>query len=315
MVSPSSRRLTIAYLRQHWRYSERGACRLLGQARSTLRYLARERDGEQGLLKSILELTAKHPRYGYRRITTLLRRSGRPVNRKRVHRLWKREGLRVPVRQCKKRRLGQSANGILRRRAEYVNHVWSYDFVFDETEDGGTLKMLPILDEFSRESLAIEVQRSITAVDVIRVLEQLFEERGEPDFLRSDNGPEFIAKAIQDWLKERKARTLFIAPGAPWENAYSESFNSRFRDELLDRELFTSLLEAQVLVEQHRREYNEYRPHSRLGGKTPAEFAEAWRASNHADQSKSDAHTSPRIDDLGLGRVSSTPELAGDGLS
>lgn len=315
MVSPSSRRHTIGYLQEHWQYSERGACRLLDQARSTVRYATRERDGERGLLERILELTAKHPRYGYRRITTLLRRSGCPVNQKRVHRLWKREGLRVPVRQCKKRRLGQSANGILRRRAEYVNHVWSYDFVFDETMDGGTLKMLPTLDEFSRECLAIEVQRSITAVDVIRVLERLFEERGEPEFIRSDNGPEFIANAIQEWLKKRKAKTLFIAPGAPWENAYSESFNSRFRDELLDRELFASVLEAQVLVEQHRQEYNEYRPHSALGDKTPAEFAEAWRASNHEDQSKSDAHTSPRIDDLGLGRVSSTPELPGAGLS
>jgi putative transposase len=300
-------------LRAHWHYSERGACRLLGQARSTQRYMMRERDGERGLLERILELTAKHPRYGYRRITTLLRRSGCPVNRKRVHRLWKREGLRVPVRQCKKRRLGQSANGILRRGAEYVNHVWSYDFVFDETMDGGTLKMLPVMEEFGRECLAIEVQRSIKAVDVIRVLERLFEKHGEPDFIRSDNGPEFIAKAIQEWLKERKAKTLFIAPGAPWENAYSESFNSRFRDELLDRELFASVLEAQVLVEQHRLEYNEYRPHSALDGKTPAEFTTAWRASNHVERSKSDAAT--RVEHLDLDKVSSTKKPGGAGLS
>lgn len=192
---------------------------------------------------------------------------------------------------------------------------WSYDFVFDETENGRALKILPVVDEFSRRCLTIEVGRSITAEHVIRVLERLFEEYGEPEYIRSDNGPEFIAKAVQSWLKKRGAKALYITPGSPWENAYSESFNSRLRDELLDRELFTSEAEARVLLEDHRREYNEGRPHSSLDGKTPAEFVEAWRASNHVEQSESDAHRRPRIDDLDPGRVSSTPELAGAGLS
>jgi putative transposase len=238
-----------------------------------------------------------------------------PVNRKRVHRLWKREGLRVPKRQKKKRRMGHGENGIMRRKAERLNHVWSWDFIWDQTEDGRMLKILPIVDEFSRTCMTIEVGRSITASRLIRVLERLFAEYGEPEFMRSDNGPEFIAKAIQAWLKRRGAKTLYITPGSPWENAYSETFNSRLRDELLDRELFTSETEARVLLEDHRKYYNEERPHSSLGYKTPAEFADAWRASNHADWSRSDAQRSPRTDDLGLGRVSSTPELAGAGLS
>jgi transposase InsO family protein len=237
------------------------------------------------------------------------------VNRKRVHRIWKQEGLRVPKRQRKKRRLGHGENGIVRRKSERPNHVWSYDFVWDQTEDGRMLKILPVVDEFSRSCLTIEVARSITAADVIHVLDRLFEEHGEPEFIRSDNGSEFIAQAVQKWLQERGAKTLYITPGSPWENAYSESFNSRLRDELLDRELFTSEAEARVLLEEHRLQYNEERPHSSLGGKTPVEFMEAWRASNHVDRAKSDAQRSPRIDDLDLGRVSSTPELVGAGLS
>jgi transposase InsO family protein len=248
-------------------------------------------------------------------VTVLIRRSGWLVNRKRVHRLWKKEGLRVPSRQRKKRRLGHGENGILRLRAEHPNHVWSYDFLFDETEDGRALKILPVLDEFCHQSLTIEVERSITAQYLIRMFEQLFEEHGEPDFIRSDNGPEFIAKVLQDWLAKRGSKTLFITPGSPWENAYSESFNSRLRDELLNGELFTSLAEARVLVKNYAREHSEERPHSSLGNRTPAEFAKAWRASNHADEPRSDAHRSPRTNDLDLGKVSSTPEFAGVGLS
>ena len=314
-MSPSSRRRAAQHACTQWKISERRSCRLVGLARSTHRYEARTRLGDAGLLKRIHEIVTKHPRYGCRRVTTMIRRSGWLVNRKRVHRLWKQESFRVPPRQRKKRRLGHGENSVVRCRAERPNHVWSYDFVWDETEGGRRLKILPVVDEFSRECLAIEVSRSITAAQVIRVLERLFEEHGEPEFIRSDNGPEFIADAVQKWLEKRGAKTLYIAPGSPWENAYSESFNSRLRDELLDRELFTSEAEARVLLEAHRQEYNEERPHSGIGGRTPAEFMEAWRASNHADSSKSDAHRSPRIDDLGLGRVSSTPELAGIGLS
>jgi transposase InsO family protein len=287
----------------------------MGLARSTNRYEVRRQHADVDLLKRIQEITAKHPRYGCRRVTTVIRRSGWLVNRKRVHRLWKREGLRVPTRQRKKRRLGHGENGIMRLKAERPNHVWSYDFVWDQTEDGRMLKILPVVDEFSRRCLTIEVGRSITATRVIRVLERLFEEYGEPEFIRSDNGPEFIANAVQAWLTARGAKTLYITPGSPWENAYSESFNSRLRDELLDRELFTSEVEARVLLEHHRQEYNEQRPHSSLGGKTPAEFTAAWRASNHAERSESDAEAVSGNDDLRLGSVSRNPELAGAGLS
>lgn len=315
MVSPSSRRRAVLHVCAEWRLSERRCCRFLGLARSTYRYKAQKPSSDEGLLKQIHAIVAKHPRYGCRQVTRLIRRSGWLVNRKRVHRLWKQEGLRVPSRQRKKRRLGHGENGIVRRKAERPNHVWSYDFVWDQTEDGRMLKMLPVMDEFSRRCLTIEVARSITATHVVRMLERLFEKYGEPEFIRSDNGPEFIAKTVQVWLATRGAKTLYITPGSPWENGYSESFNSRLRDELLDRELFTSEAEARALLEEHRREYNEHRPHSSLGGKTPVEFMEAWRASNHVDQSKSDAQNSPRIDDLELGRVSSTPELVGAGLS
>jgi len=307
----------VEHLRGCLGYSERRACRLMCQARTTQRYAVRERDGERALLGRILEHVRQHPRYGCRRVTGLLQREGWRANRKRVHRLWKREGLQVPQRQRKRRRLGTSDGGCVRQRAEYVHHVWSYDFVFDATEDGRQLKILPVLDEFSRQCLTIEVERSMTGAEVARVLERLFEEHEEPAFIRSDNGPEFIAEAVRGWLKQRRAKTLYITPGAPWENAYSESFNSRLRDEVLDRELFTSLTEARYVLEEHRREYNERRPHSALEYRTPAEFAAAWEASNHAGASGSenDAQSSPRLDDLDPGRDKGTPELAGVGLS
>ena len=181
----------------------------------------------------------------------------------------------MPQVQRKRRRLGQSENGCTRRKAERPNQVWSYDFLHDQTADGRGLKLLPVVDEFTRECLTIEVERSLTADEVVSTLEYLFEVRGEPEFLRSDNGPEFIAEAVQSWLSRRGAKTLYIAPGSPWENAYSETFNSRFRDELLDREVFETLKEAKVLIEDHRLAYNHRRPHSALGYRTPAEFAAA----------------------------------------
>ena len=215
----------------------------------------------------------RHPRYGYRRITALLRGEGWRVNRKRVHRLWRREGLKVVVKQRKKRRLGNSDNSVVRRKAEHINHVWSYDFVMDQTENGRRLKFLPVLDEYTRECLTLEVARSITSRDVIEVLEQLFIVRGAPEYIRSDNGSEFIADVIKAWLADIGVKTLYIEPGSPWENAYSESFNSRFRDELLNREMFGSVLEARVLSGDWRLEYNHHRPHSSLDYMTPAAFA------------------------------------------
>jgi transposase InsO family protein len=234
------------------------------------------------LLLRIEELAREHPRCGYRRITALPRREGWSVNRKRVHRLWRREGPRVPQIQRKRRRLGTSENGCARHRAERPDQVWSYDFVMDQTADGRRLKVLPIVDESTRECLAIEAERSIKAHDVVSTLEYLFEVRGVPGHIRSDNGPEFVAEAVKGWLARRGAETLYIEPGSPWENAYSETFNSRLRDELLDREVFETLKEAKVLPEDHRPDYNHRRPHSSLGYRTPAEFAAACRRPDSA---------------------------------
>jgi putative transposase len=236
----------------------------------------------------MVALSRENPRYGYRRVWALLRREGLEVNKKRVHRLWKEEGLKVPDKQHKRRRLlGNSENGCKRKRAEYKDHVWSYDFVIDRTEDGRRLKIMPIVDEYSRECLTMEAQRSITAEDVVRTLAALFEQRGEPAYIRSDNGPEFIAQAVKQWLEISGVKTLYIEPGSPWENAYSETFISRFSDELLKREVFTSLLEAKVLAESYRNHYNQERPHSALGYLTPAEFAASCEpASVEEDLSK-----------------------------
>lgn len=230
-------------------------------------------DEEQRLVGRLLALSRDHPRYGYRRITVLLRSEGWRVNHKRVQRLWREHGLKVPQKQRKRRRLGCSANGATRRRAEHRNHVWSYDFIEDRTEDGRRLKLLPIVDEFTRECLTIEVERNMTAQDVMATLRYLFELRGAPAYLRSDNGPEFIAQAVRAWLAETQVGTLYIEPGSPWENPYSESFNSRLRDEFLNREVFVTLAEAKVLTEDYRLEYNHRRPHSALGYRTPAAYA------------------------------------------
>jgi putative transposase len=226
-------------------------------------------------VERIVTLSRKNPRYGYRRVWALLRREGWPVNKKRVHRLWKEEGLKVPEKQRKRWRLakGTSENSCAKRKAEYKNHVWSYDFVMDRTEDDRRLKMMPVVDEYTRECLTIEVERSITAEEVVGTLTTLFWERGEPAFIRSDNGPEFVAAAVRRWLEASGVGTLYIQPGSPWENAYGESFIGRLGDELLKREEFASLLEAKVLVEEYRRHYNYRRPHSALGYRTPKEFA------------------------------------------
>lgn len=217
-------------------------------------------------------------RYGYRRVWAGLRREGWGVNRKRVQRLWQQAGLKVVTKQTKRRRLGSGENGCAMKRAEYPNHVWSYDFLMDRTEDGRQLKLLPVVDEYTRECLAIEVGRSITSKEVVGVLSRLIQQRGEPGYIRSDNGPEFIAEAVKGWLTQSGVGTLYIERGSPWENGYSESFHSRLRDELLDRELFVSLTEARVVVEEYRQHYNRRRPHSALGYRTPAEYAALCRA-------------------------------------
>jgi len=275
-MSPTRKRETTQRVQQVLKVSQRRACSALAWTRSSVRYVRRTADAEQRLVARLRELSRAHPRYGYRRITAVLRQEGWRVNRKRVQRLWRQEGLRVPRKQRKKRRWGCSANGAALRRSQWPNQVWSYDFIEDQTADGRKLKILPIVHEFTREGLTIEVERSFTAKDVDETLKFLFELRGAPDYLRSDNGPEFIAAAVKTWLAESAVDTWYIEPGSPWENPYSESFNSRFRDELLNREVFETLTEAKVLIEDHRLEYNHRRPHSALGYRTPAAYAVTW---------------------------------------
>jgi putative transposase len=265
----------VLLLQERFGVSERRACRVLGQQRSTQRLPPRTgTDEEARLVARMLELVRKHPRYGYRRIWALLRREGWRVNRKRVHRLWRQQGLKVPRKQRKKRRLGSSANSCVRRPAEHKDHVWAWDFLHERTSEGRPLKWFTLVDEYTRECLALEVDRGITSQVVQAVLAGVVRARGAPLHIRSDNGPEFIAKAIRAWVTEAGLGTLYIAPGAPWENGYAESFNSKVRDELLNAEEFGSLLEAQVLAKEWRREYNHVRPHSSLGYRTPAEYGE-----------------------------------------
>src|SRR5215207_1999435 len=279
LLSPTRRRAAVEHVRRRLDVSESLACRAIGQPRSTQRYVGRPKaEWDRWLVERMVGLSRENPRYGYRRVWALLRREGWLVNKKRVHRLWREEGLKVPGgKQRKRLRLaeGGSENGCIRKRAGHKDHVWSYDFVMDETEDGRRLKMMPVVDEYTRECLSIDVERSITAEDVVDTLASLFRSRGEPAFIRSDNGPEFIARAIKRWLDLSGVRTLFIKPGSPWENAYSETFISRFSDEVLKREVFTNLLEAKVLIEDYRSYYNHHRPHSALGYQTPAEFVAA----------------------------------------
>ena len=275
MVGPARKREAVAHLEGVLEVSQRRACTTIRQPRATQRYRGRKRDKDAVLVGELRRISAEHPRAGYRMATALLRRAGMEINAKRVQRLWRQEGLKVPRRQRKRQRLGNSESGTQRLRAERINHVWSYDFVFDQTEDGRRLKWLPICDEFSRELVALEVERRMEAKDVIRILDAAVVERGSaPEFIRSDNGPEFVALAVQDWIARRGFQTLYIKPGSPWQNAYSESFNSRFRDEFLNREAFASVLEAKVLGKHHRARHNQERPHSSLSYQTPVEFAQ-----------------------------------------
>ena len=258
--------------------SERFACRVLGQHRSTQRKISTRSDDEAALTADIIALATQYGRYGYRRITAMLRSAGWVVNVKRVARIWRREGLKVPSKQPKKRRLWFNDGSCLRLRPERANHVWSYDFVEDRTHDGGKYRMLNVIDEFTRESLAIRVKRRLNSTDVIDVLSDLFLRRGIPGHIRSDNGPEFIAKVVRNWITAVGAKTAYIAPGSPWENGYVESFNARLRDELLNGELFYTLAEAKVVIEGWRRHYNTLRPHSSLGYRPPAPEVRLWQA-------------------------------------
>ncbi len=258
--------------------SERFACRVLGQHRSTQRKAPVGRSDEGALTADIVALAEQYGRYGYRRITALLRASGWVVNTKRVERIWGQEGLKVPNKQPKRGRLWLTDGSCIRLRPERQNHVWSYDFVEDRTHDRRKFRMLNVIDEFTRECLAIRVGRKLKATDVIDVLSDLFILRGTPSHIRSDNGPEFVAKAVREWITAVGAKCAFIEPGSPWENGYCESFNSRLRDELLNGEIFYTLAEAKVIIESWRQHYNTQRPHSSLRYKPPAPKAVIWSA-------------------------------------
>src|SRR6185503_4994382 len=270
LVSPERRRQAVKGIREKYSLTERHACRIVGQPRGTQRYTTIVRADEDGLTGAIISLASQYGRYGYRRITSLLADAGWQVGCDRVQRIWRREGLKVPRKQKPRGRLWLSDSSCIRLRPLHRNHVWSYDFIEDRTHDGRRFRMLNVIDEFTHECLAIRVSRRLRSIDVIDTLSDLFILRGVPGHVRSDNGPEFIAKAVQDWIGAVGAKTAYISPGSPWENGFIESFNARLRDELLDGEIFYTLREAQIVVESWRRHYNAVRPHAALGYKAPA---------------------------------------------
>lgn len=259
--------------------SERRACRVFGFRRSSLRYRQRQRDGEESLHRRMFELVRARPRFGYRKIARLLREEGYQVSNKRVYRLWRKEGLKVPKKKRKKRSLGHGGNACHRQRAQHTNHIWSWDFIYDRTESGQTLKWFVIIDEYTRRCITLDVSRQFKSADIIDRLAELFVMYGVPQHIRSDNGPEFISKAIRDWLEQLKVQSLYVEPGSPWENGYVESFNSRLRDELLSVEQFTNVSHARAAGAAWREDYNEYRPHGSLGGLSPNAFTRRSAAS------------------------------------
>jgi putative transposase len=256
------------------RVSERRACAVLGQCRGTQRHEAKRDEEHERLRGEVVRLAERFGRYGYRRVTALVRAEGFRANHKRVERIWRQEGLKVPKRHRKRGRLWLHDGSCARLKPLYRNHVWSYDFVKDRTHDGRPLRMLTVIDEHTRECLAIRVGRRLNSSDVLDCLADLMIEHGIPEHIRSDNGAEFTAKAVRAWLARVGVRTLFIEPGSPWENGYNERFNGSLRDELLNGEIFFTLPEARVLIERWRREYNQVRPHSSLEYRPPA--PEAW---------------------------------------
>jgi putative transposase len=273
MVTPERRRRAVVVLCDRFGVSERRACRVVGQHRSTQRRPCRPRPAEEDKLRRRLrDIARAHPRWGWKMAHRLLRREGWRINRKRTRRLWREEGLRRPA-VCRKRRRGPTGE---RRHAIRPNDVWALDFQFDETADGRRLKLLNVVDEFTREALAMRVGRTCDADDVVATIEALVKQRGAPAHLRMDNGPELVAWALRDWCRLAGTGTIYIEPGSPWQTPWVESFNSRTRDELLNVEEFGSLTEAQVVTEAWRMEYNTYRPHSALGGLAPTEFADQW---------------------------------------
>ena len=275
-MSPARRRAAVGFLVKRRRASERRACRVVGQHRSTQRYQRVPAEYELRLVARMNELAAEHPRWGYRRVWALLREEGWRINRKRIERLWRLEGHRVPPRRSKasgKKALGAAEQAIWNLPATAPNHVWSYDFMATHTRDGSPIRILNVVDEYTRVALGCRVARSIGSRDVIAELEELFDKHGRPGVLRSDNGREFIAETLTSWLAEHGVKTAFIEKGSPQQNAFVERFNGTMRDELLNGEEFDNLLEARVVIQSWLLEYNTLRPHRGLGMLTPAAYA------------------------------------------
>jgi putative transposase len=278
VVTATQQRAATDYLEKTYQVSQRRCGRVLGRARSTLRYRRRQRCGEEALIGALRRLARRHPRWGYKRVAARLVHQGWRVNRKRVRRLWNALGLRRPPRRKKPRKHGpkpgSSANSCVQQPARFKNDVWTCDFLADRTAAGGTLKWLTLVDEYTRECLTLQVARSLTGVEVRRVLARVIGRRGAPTRVRSDNGSEFICAALTGWLPAVGATAIPVAPGHPWENGFIESFHSRFRDEFVDREEFESVADARAKARWYRQEFNTIRPHSALRYQTPKEFSD-----------------------------------------
>ena len=290
MVTASQQRVCAAYLQETYRISQRRASQILGRSRSTLRYRAASREGDLPLVKAIKRLARKHPRWGYRPIHTLLQRQGWTLNLKRLRRLWREMNLQRPVRRRRPNKLGpkrgSSKNSCASRPARFKNDVWAYDFVADRTSGGQPLRWLTLVDEYTKECLALHVAGSLTGADVRRALARLIGRRGAPRSIRSDNGSEFVCEALSSWLPQKGSEAIPVAPGSPWENGVSESFNSRFRDEFLEREEFEDDGDAREKGGWFRREYNTVRPHSSLDYKTPKQFSDECDVGLHGQPPK-----------------------------
>jgi putative transposase len=291
LVRLSRRRRAVCVLQDRLGISERRACRYVGQARSTQRRELIVAQDDTALRVELREFSRKRPRWGYRQAHQHLLDQGWLVNRKRVQRLWREEGLRVPQKRRKRQRIGESTVRGDRLWAQRPDHVWAFDFQFDVTDDGRAVKLLYVIDEFTREALAMEAERRIDGDRVVEVLDRIVRERGtHPQFVRCDNGPEMTSNALRDWCRFSRTGAAFIEPGSPWENPFVESFNSRVRDELLSVEVFTCLAEAKVMIEDFRHDYNRCRPHRAHGMITPTAFASDWRTVNKATPASTGLH-------------------------
>lgn len=298
MVSPDQQRAAAGFLKETFAVSERRAGRVLGRSRSTLRYRRRRPADEPPLVREIKRLARRHPRFGYRRIHAMLIRKGWSTNLKRVHRLWGELGLKRPVRLKKSRKTGPKpgvgGNGCKARPARFKNDVWTCDFIHDRTAEGRPLKWLSLVDEYTRECLVLHADARLGGADVRRILGQVVGRRGAPNLIRSDNGSEFVCKALADWLPSIGTEPIPVAPGSPWQNGFVESFHSRIRDEFLERHEFESVADARAKASWFRREYNHVRPHSSLGYATPSEYAAKCESAPGREQAESKQPIMPK---------------------